>query len=382
MLSSFRVGSIAGIPIKLDITLLLILPVVAYLIASGMGEIAVALNQVFGAGLGVDTLTVGALPWILGFAAGIGLFVCVLLHELGHAAVAQYYGYGIESITLWLLGGIARPEEQPDRWDHEFWIAIGGPVVSIAIGVGCFLGFGAIGSDPIRFVVGYLAILNIVLAGFNLLPAFPLDGGRVLRALLGRTRTRAEATQIAARIGKLFAVVFGLFGLLAFNLFLVAVAFFVYMAAAAESRQTILEAAFEGVVVGDVMTPVDDVRILQPNETLDSVLERMFSERHTGYPVVDDGQLVGIVTLNDIRSIDPEARPRTTVAETMSTDLQTVDTETEAVEAMQQLARDDIGRLLVTDEAGRLVGLITRSDLVTAMDIIREQRAAGAETSY
>jgi CBS domain-containing protein len=239
-----------------------------------------------------------------------------------------------------------------------------------------------LGNDPVRFVVGYLAVLNLVLAGFNMLPAFPLDGGRVLRALLGRTRTRTEATQIAARIGKLFAVVFGLFGLLAFNLFLVAVAFFVYMAAAAESRQTMLEAAFEGVVVGDVMTPVADVRILEPNETLDSVLERMFSERHTGYPVVDDGELVGIVTLDDIRDVDPEVRPSTTVAETMSTDLQTVETETEAVEAMQRLARDDIGRLLVTDGTGRLVGLVTRSDLVTAMDIIREQRATGAEVSY
>ncbi len=382
MFRAFRIGSIAGIPIKLDITFLLILPVLAYLIGNGMGEAAAALNQGLDAGLDVGTLTAGMTPWALGTVAAVGLFVCVLLHELGHAAVARYYGYGIESITLWLLGGLARPEEQPNRWNHELWIAIGGPVVSVALGVGCFLAFGALGGDEIRFVVGYLAVLNVVLAVFNMIPAFPLDGGRVLRALLGRTRPHAEATRLSVSIGKVFAVIVGLFGVLVFNPFLVAVAFFVYIAAAAEGRQTALQAVFEGVVVGDVMTPAAEIRTLAPGATLDSVLERMFRERHTGYPVVDEtGTLLGVITLTDIRDVDPGDRPTTTVAETMSTELRTVDVDTEAMEAMQRLASDDIGRLLVTDAAGSLVGLVTRSDLVTAMDIIRERRAIDAEAS-
>jgi Zn-dependent protease/CBS domain-containing protein len=376
MFRSFRVGSIAGIPIKIDVTLLLILPVLVYLIGSGMGEAAVAFNRGLDAGLDVDALTAGATPWLLGAVSAVGLFVCVLLHELGHAAVARRYGYGIDSITLWLLGGVARPEEQPNRWHHEFWIAVGGPVVSVALGVGCFFAFGALSGDPIRFAAGYLAGLNLVLAGFNMLPAFPLDGGRVLRALLGRTRTHAEATRLSVRVGKLFAILFGLAGLFAFNPFLVAVAFFVYMAAAAEGRQTMLQAAFEGVAVGDVMTPADEIRTLSPEATIDTVLDRMFTERHTGYPVVDGGRPVGVVTLDDIRDVDPEARPSTTVAGIMSTDLRTVDVGTEAMEAMRLLAREDIGRLLVTDDAGALVGLVTRSDLVTAVNVLRERRDA------
>ena len=377
MFKGFRVGSIAGIPIKLDITLLLILPVLAYIIANGMGEVTVALNQGFGSDLDVDVLTEGLMPWVLGFAAAVGLFVCVLLHELGHAAVARYYGYEMESITLWLLGGVARPKEQPSRWNHEFWIAIGGPVVSVALGLGCFLAFGIVDLDSLQFVLGYLALLNIVLAIFNMIPAFPLDGGRVLRALLGRSRPHAEATRLAVSIGKFFAFVLGLFGLLVFNPFLIAVAFFVYIAAAAEGRQTVLQAAFEGVCVGDVMTPQAEVQTVGPDRTLADVLDRMFRQRHTGYPVLDRGRLVGIVTLDDIRDVDPEQRDSTRVLDVMSTDLEAVTTETEAMEAMQRLASGGVGRLVVTDDDGSLVGLVTRSDLVTAMTIIQERRSSG-----
>jgi len=375
MFKGFRIGSVAGIPIKLDVTLLLILPVMAYLIASGMPEAADALNVSLDAGLDVGVLTEGVLPWIIGFAAATGLFVCVLLHELGHAAVARRYGYGIESITLWLLGGIARPEEQPDRWNHELWIALGGPVVSVAIGVGCVLLLDAVPSDPARFVVGYLAVLNVVLAVFNMIPAFPLDGGRVLRALLGRTRSRVAATEIAVSVGKAFAVVLAILGIVVFNPFLIAVAFFVYIAAAAEGRQTALKATFEGVHAGDVMTPAGELRTVEPTESLAEVLDRMFRERHTGYPVLDSGRLVGIVTLEDVRGVDPDARQATTVGDVMSSDLESVRPETEAVEAMQRLGNGDIGRLLVVDGSGSLAGIVTRSDLVTAMNVMRERRS-------
>lgn len=379
MFKAFRIGSIADIPIKLDVTFLLVLPVLAYLIGSGTGDVVLALNQAFDAGIDAAALTGGITPWLLGSTAAVGLFVCVLLHELGHAAVARHYGYGIESITLWLLGGVARPEEQPNRWHHEFWIAIGGPVVSVAIGVGCLLAFGVLSGDSIRFVVGYLAVLNVVLAVFNMIPAVPLDGGRVLRALLGRTRSHAEATQRAVSVGKFFAIALGLFGLLVFNPFLIAIAFFVYIAAGAEGRQVLIESALEGVVVGDVMTPAANIRSLSPEQTLDVVLERMFDERHTGYPVVDGGRPVGVITLDDIRDVEPSARSTTTVADIMSAELQTVSTGTEAIEALQRLASGGIGRLLVTDETGALVGLVTRSDLVTAMNIIQERRHAGIE---
>jgi Zn-dependent protease/CBS domain-containing protein len=374
MFKGFRIGSVAGIPIKLDITLLLILPVLVYLIGNGMSEAAVGFNDTLGMGLDVGVLTAGPTPWVIGLAAAIGLFVCVLLHELGHAAVARRYGYGIESITLWLLGGIARPEEEPNRWNHELWIALGGPVVSVALGVLFLLSFDVVPSDPARFVVGYLAILNIVLAVFNMIPAFPLDGGRVLRALLGRNRPHAAATQQAVSVGKFFAILLGLFGLLVFNPFMIAVAFFVYIAAAAEGRQTRLKATFEGVTIADIMTPAAEIDVVEKTDSLPDVLDRMFRERHTGYPVLAGDQLVGIVTLEDIRGTDPDSRSMVAVEEVMSTDLETVSAETEAMEAAQQLTSSDIGRLVVTDGAGRLIGLVTRTDIVTAMDIIREQR--------
>ncbi|MFQ3283519.1 MAG: Zn-dependent protease/CBS domain-containing protein [Natronomonas sp.] len=375
MFRGFRVGSVAGIPIKLDVTFLLILPVLAYLIGSGMADAVTALNAVLGAGLDAEALTAGATPWAIGFASATGLFVCVLLHELGHAAVARRYGYETESITLWLLGGIARPEERPERWNHELWIALGGPVVSVALGVGCFVAINAVPSEPWRFVVSYLAVLNIVLAGFNMLPAFPLDGGRVLRALLGRTRSHAAATELAVSVGKSFAVVLAIIGIVAFNPFLVAVAFFVYIAAAAEGRRTALAATFEGVRVADVMTPASELSAVEPTESLAEVLDRMFGERHTGYPVLESGRLVGVVTLSDIRDVAPDSRATTTIEEAMSTDLETVGPDTEAMEAMTRLERGDVGRLPVVDRTGALVGLVTRSDLVTAMTVIRERRA-------
>lgn len=226
-------------------------------------------------------------------------------------------------------------------------------------------------------MLGYLAALNVVLAGFNMIPAFPLDGGRVLRALLSRTRTHAAATERAVGIGKFFAIALGLFGVLIFNPFLVAVAFFVYIAAAAEGRQTAIEATFEGVRVRDVMTPVAQIRSVTPEHSLADVLDRMFRERHTGYPVLDDGRLVGIVTLDDIRDVDPDSRAMVTVGETMSTDLETVASDAEAMDAMRRIGTGDVGRLPVVGDDGSLVGLVTRSDLVTAMNVIRERRLVG-----
>lgn len=376
MFKGFRIGSVAGIPIRLDVTFLLVLPVLAFLIGNAMADVVVVLNESLSGGLEADALTADLTPWLLGSVAAVGLFACVLLHELGHAAAARRYDYGVASITLWLLGGVARPEEQPRTWQHEFWIAVAGPVVSVALGVGCYLGFLVLPGDELRFLLGYLAILNVTLAGFNMLPAFPLDGGRVLRALLGRNRPFQAATRQAASVGKAFAVLFGLVGILAVNVFLIAVAFFVYIAAAAEERQTTLRAAFEGVSVGDVMTPAEEVRTVEPPVTLDVVLDRMFRDRHTGYPVVEDGRLVGIVTLEDIREVEPDARPSTTAEEVMTTDLQTVSPGTEAMEAMQQLGEGGVGRLVVTDESDELAGIVTRSDLVTAMNVVQEQRLA------
>jgi Zn-dependent protease len=352
----FRVGSVLGIPIQLDLTFLLVLPLFAFVIASQVELWAGTMNNLVAANLDPAVLSAGTLPWVLGVVAAVGLFVGVVLHELGHSVVAMRFGYSIESITLWLFGGIASFQEIPEDWHQELYIAVAGPVVSVLVGVASYAAFVAVpsahsvGLDSARFVFGYLALMNVALAGFNMLPGFPMDGGRVLRSLLARTRTYAQATKIAAEVGKGFAILLGLFGLLvSFNLFLVALAFFIYIGASGEAQQTVMRAAFEGVVVGDIMTPADHVETVREDLPVRELVDRMFADRHTGYPVEREAY--------DTRDI-------------MTTDIYSVRSGEDVMTALERLQDNDIGRLLVIDD-GEFAGLLTRSDIMTALSIIQ-----------
>lgn len=375
---SFKVGSIFGIPIKVGVSFLLVLPLVAYLIGSQLGPVVEMLNQLLGSSLDSRSLTIGVLPWVLGAIAALGLFGGVILHELAHSLVAIRYGHAIESITLWFLGGLAHFVEFPDDWKQELTIALAGPVASVILGGGFYLAFIALPTDlpAARFVVGYLAVLNIVLAAFNLLPGFPMDGGRVLRALLSRNRTRLRATRIAAQVGKGFAILLGIAGILLANLFWLAIAFFIYMGASSETQQVVMESAFEGIVVGDIMTPDGELQTVTPETTLQALIDRMIRERHTGYPVLSDGTLVGVVTLEDAQSIDPEQRSSATVEQVMSSELATVSPTTGAAEAITMMQREDVGRLPVVHENGALAGLISRTDLMTVFRVIKSSPSA------
>jgi len=377
-----RIGSVFGIPIKLDITFLLILPLFAWLIGSDVANLTTVLNSMFGSAMPVDVLTAGSTRWVLGTAAATGLFVCVLLHEFGHSLVAMEYGYEIESITLWLFGGVARFTEMPEDWKQEFTIAVAGPIVSVALGALSYVAFRLVpGALPtVQFVLAYLALTNIALAVFNMLPGFPMDGGRVLRALLARSRPHARATQIAAEVGKLFAVVLAIVGLFA-NLFLVALAFFIYIGASSEAQQTVMKAAFQDVTVGDIMTPAAELKTVTADTSIATLTDRMFRERHTGYPVLQQGNLVGMVTLDDTREVREVERDAYRVEDVMATDLTTISPDADAMDAISMMQREGVGRLPVVDDAGELVGLISRSDLVTAFNIIRTRGSeAGAET--
>jgi Zn-dependent protease/CBS domain-containing protein len=398
MMKSFRIGSLFGIPIKLDLTFLLVLPLFAYLIGSQIEPVADILNETLGAGIDVGSVTGGMLPWILGFTAAVGLFVGVVLHELGHSLTAQRYGFPIDSITLWLFGGIAALSEMPEDWKQEFNIAIAGPIVSILVGVGSYLLFLVTPETfgGARFVLGYLAVLNVALAFFNMIPAFPMDGGRILRALLARGRPYPRATQQAASIGKMFAIAMGLFGLLQINIILIGVAFFVYIAASSEAQQVTMKAAFQDVTVRDIMTPAGDLHTVEPNTSVADLIQRMFTERHTGYPVIDrsgfEERLVGLVTLTDARDIKPVERDAYTVSDVMTTDLKTIDPNSDAMTAIERMRENNIGRLLVVEPPaersddrvpdgrgrepeGDLVGLISRSDVMTAFDIVQKSGA-------
>ncbi|KAB1186887.1 MULTISPECIES: CBS domain-containing protein [Haloferax] len=374
-----RIGSAFGIPIRLDLTFLLILPLFAWLIGSDVGNLSLLINDLFGASIDGAALSDGSLQWILGSAAAIGLFGGVLLHEFGHSLVAMRYGYEIESITLWLFGGVARFKEIPEDWKQEFTIAVAGPLVSVAIGIVAYAGFIATPESlaPLKFVTGYLALMNISLAVFNMLPGFPMDGGRVLRALLARNRPHAKATQMAAEVGKVFAFLLGIFGLF-FNLFLVALAFFIYMGASGEAQQTVLKATFQDVVVNDIMTTRENLDVVDEKTSVAELLERMFVERHTGYPVLRAGDLVGMVTLDDARSVREVERDAYRVEDIMSDELATIDPDADAMDAIALMQEHSVGRLPVVDEQGNLVGLVSRSDLVTAFNIIRSRGSLDA----
>ena len=381
----FRIGSVFGIPIQLDLTFLLVLPLFAWIIGTQVGRTTDLLNRSLGAGLNPALLTDGNLVWVLGVVAAVGLFTGVVLHELGHSLVARRLGYPIASITLWIFGGIAQLDEMPEDWRHELVIAVAGPVVSVALGVVCYAAFLALPageSVPLAvgtFLLGYLALVNVALAVFNMLPGFPMDGGRVLRALLARTRPYARATEIAAEVGKLFAIALGLFGLFGGGgLFLVAIAFFIYIGAASEAQQTVMRAAFEGVTVRDVMTPADRVTTADADASVTDLIELMFEERHTGYPVERDGEVVGLVTLADARAVREVERDAYRVEEVMTTELHTVSPDADVMTALDQLNEHNVGRLLVMDD-GEFVGLLTRTDIMTALSIIKSSERYQSE---
>ncbi|MCF2208179.1 CBS domain-containing protein [Halobacterium salinarum] len=380
----FRIGRVFGIPIKLDVTFLLVLPVFAYLIGTQLEVWVSTLNGApFAAGLDATALTAGSVRWVLGAAAAVGLFVGVVLHELGHSVVAMRYDFTIDAITLWVLGGVASLTDQPEEWDQELCIALAGPAVSVALAAVAYGVLVVLPSslDTVRFVFGYLALMNLALAAFNLLPGFPMDGGRVLRALLARTRTFARATKIAAEVGKLFAFVLGIAGLLSFNVILIGVAFFIYIGAAGEAQRTAMNAAFEGVTVADVMTPASDVHTVAATASVADLMDSMLEHRHTGYPVFRDATAVGMVTLDDARSVRAVERDAMRVADVMSDDVYTIPGSADATDALDALQEHSVGRLLVVDADGEMVGLITRSDLMDAFGIIQSTGAAVSRES-
>jgi Zn-dependent protease/CBS domain-containing protein len=384
----YEIGRLFDIPIRLDFTFLLVLPLFAYVIATQIGTWGEILNDTFGSGIDVSAMTGDPVVAVaVGSVAAVGLFVGVILHELGHSLVARRYDVEIASITLWLFGGVAQLDEFPDDWRQELYVALAGPVVSVLLGAGLYVAFVLTpAGGPVlavtKFVLGFLALTNVALAAFNMLPGFPMDGGRVLRAMLARDRPYARATQIAATVGKGFAILLGLFALFGgagINLYLVALAFVIYIGAASEAQQTMMRAAFEGVQVRDIMTPAADVRTIGAEASVAELLERMFAERHTGYPVAGDGCVVGMVTLEDAQAVREVERDAFDVGEVMSTELQTVAPDADAMDALEAMEEAGVGRLLVMD-GDDLAGLISRTDLMTALNIIRRTGSVGPRT--
>ncbi|WP_248515176.1 site-2 protease family protein [Salinarchaeum laminariae] len=369
---SITVGSIFDIPIRINASLLLFLPILVWLIAGQIELYGDVVNAVSPTSIEVEPLTEGSNPWIIGVAGALGLFVGVLLHELGHSVTAMRYGIPIASITLWIFGGLARMEDLPEDWSIEFWVALAGPATSLGIAVVCYLALFAIPSSApamLIFVVAWLAVINLTLAIFNMLPAFPMDGGRIFRALLASRRPYVEATSIAAKTGRFFGAAMVVLGILNLAPLLALVGFFVYVAAGAESRVVALRDLLRDVSAGDLLradsTAVDD------DLTVQRLLELMLEDRRSGYPVVDaDGRVVGIVSLGAIRTVPAADRSTTVVADVMSPDPPTATPETPAFEVLELLATSEGDRVVVLEE-GCLLGTLDNESIAEYIDLVQ-----------
>ena len=369
---SFTVTSVWGIPIRVNVSLVVFLPVLAWLIGSG-GQIDVyagAIESLTGAGLDRAALTAGATPWVIGVVAAVGLFVSVTLHELGHSWVALRYGLEIESITLWILGGIASLREMPREWDRELWIAIAGPATSVGVGIACLAGLSVVPEAlPVgRFVLGWLGIVNLTLAAFNLLPAFPMDGGRILRAVLARNRPYASATRIAGRVGVVFALLFAVVGVMSFNVLLILLALFVYGAATTESKTVLIDELLEGLTVGTITSR--DPGTVGADTAVAALVDRMIRDRRTAYPVTDDaGVVVGLVSLGDLRRAR-QRDPETTTVGSLARDVPRVGPDADAFETLALLNHLGAEHAII-EEAGALIGVLSNADYAHALTVRR-----------
>ncbi|MFB6108347.1 MAG: site-2 protease family protein [Haloplanus sp.] len=370
-MQSYTVSEVWDIPIRINVSLLVFLPILAWLLGNGrqIALYAGLVTDLTGAGFDVAGLQAGATPWVIGVVAAVGLFVSVTVHELGHSWVALRYGIEIESITLWILGGLASLKTVPREWNREFWIAVAGPLTSVLVAVVCLVGVLVLPSslEVARFVLGWLGVTNLTLAAFNLLPAFPMDGGRVFRALLARRRPYATATRIASRVGVLFALLFAVVGVLGFQLLLLLLALFLYNAATTESRTVLLDELLDGLTVGDVMSA--DPATVEASATVEEFGARMLRDRQTIYLVTDGDRPVGVVSLDDLRSVGREERSTVTVG-SVAHEVPRVEAGADAFESLAVLMQAGARNALVESD-GRLVGLLSEADYARALTIQR-----------
>ena len=370
MKGAIRLGSIRGIEIGVHYNWLLIFFLVAWSLAMGYFPQSYP---------GWTQLVY----WTTGVIASILLFVSVLLHELAHSFVAQARGLPVRSITLFIFGGVSNIVREAENPRTEFAMAVVGPLSSLVI-AGVFYGLFLVVPnklDPLVALLSYLALINAFLAVFNLIPGFPLDGGRVLRSIIwGATGNLVKATNIAATVGRLFGwglIGVGLFQILRGNflggLWIAFIGWFLSNAADSSRQETTVQEYLKDFKVKDVMTP--NPQTISPGATVLEVVQGIFSQYHRrAVPVARDGKLVGIVTLTNIRGLPQEKWAITPVEAIMTkAPLQCVSPEDDLARAMALIAEQDVNQVLVCTDSG-LVGIISRADIIRHLQYTQELR--------
>jgi Zn-dependent protease/CBS domain-containing protein len=350
---SWKIARIAGIDVFIHTTFLLIIGWVGFTYWIEQGTIEAVIS--------------GILFILL-------LFVFVVMHEYGHALTARRYGIKTRDITLYPIGGVARLERMPERPIEELWVALAGPAVNVVIAIVLFAYLAITQSmEPLTSLtistgslVERLMIVNLWLVGFNLIPAFPMDGGRVLRALLGLRLEYVQATQIAATIGQGIAFLFGFIGLFS-NPFLVFIAFFVWMGAAQEANMVQMKSSLSGIPVTRAM--LTDFESLSPRDTLARVVGLILAGSQHDFPVVEDGRVVGILDRDTFISTLSKQGQGASVVEAMLPNPPEIDSHEMVEAALLRLQEKGMKSLPVTHN-GQLVGLIT-SENITEFLMIR-----------
>ncbi len=383
MRGSIRVGRIAGIEIGIHYSWILIFVLVSTILALGLFPVALK---------GIST----SVAWVAGVLAAILLFASVLIHEVAHSLVAQARGIPVKSITLFILGGVSNIEEEPKKASIEFSMAIVGPLTSLILGFifwAIYLAAQGTGAaNPIAFpassykdvasaIFHYLAYVNILLAAFNILPGFPLDGGRVLRSIIwAATGNLVRATNIAATIGRLFGwglIAYGVFSIFGGNvvggIWIGIIGWFLSNAADTSRQEVTLRERLSGVKVKDAM--VAHYESISPNTSVADLVSGVMSQRFgRAVPVCDGTQTVGIVTIGDVKHVHQDRWNVTPVSDVMTKGpLYSVKPDDDLNQAMRLIAQHDLNQVLVMND-GQCAGLLSRAEIIRYLQLAQELR--------
>lgn len=322
-----------------------------------------------------------AIYWVTGLIGSLLIFVSVLLHEMAHSLVAKARGVPVSSITLFILGGASNLEEEPEKPAAEFFMAIVGPITSLLIAAALW-GFSILPADkttPVAALLSYMALINMYLGVFNLLPGFPLDGGRVLRSLIwGSTGNLAKATNIAGIVGQIFGWAFiglGLFFMISVSfingLWIAFLGWFLNSSADASRKEIALRERLSHIKVKELMNP--NVATIDPATTVEEMVNNVFRRRHDrAVPVCKDDKLLGIVTITDLRKLPQEKWATTHIKDIMTSQpLYTVAPEDNLNTAMLLIAQHDVNQVLIKDD-GKCGGLLSRADIIRHIQINQE----------
>jgi len=365
----FKIFKVSGIPVRIDISWFLILVLVAWTLSAHWYPSIDALKEY--------SL---AVHWSMGIVSALLLFASVLLHEMMHSLVGLRENLPIRSITLFMFGGVADIGEEPQTPGAELRMALAGPATTLVLAgifFGAFIASDFAGLPPyVVEVLRYLTLINVILLAFNMVPGFPLDGGRVLRAVLWSFMSLRKATRIASYVGSafgIFLVVLGIMGVIRGAIiggfWFIIIGLFLRSAAEQSYRSVLFKGALEGIRVSEIMT--ENPITVDVDLTVHELVEEFFyRKRFHSFPVVEAGRTVGFIYIGEVKSIPREKWDQTRVRDVMDTEIMdlALHPDDDAIKALNAMLHSGKGRIPIVEDE-RLVGLVSRQDIINYLNI-------------